>query len=330
MLAGGGWFSEYFDEPLVDLGLHESPIFSGVLTPRSEVGQPRDGVNSVFLENAEDYYKKYQGFKYWRGLLVDAMKRSGVVEPKLVVEYGCGFGNATLPMLDIAPSCKVVASDISPNLLSIMERLLIERDLKDRCVSVAMDAQKPYIKDGCADLVFGAAILHHLVEPGPFIKHAMRVLKPGGVAIFFEPLEGGNAVLLSICEEIVREAKRREQWDHAIYLTGRLSDALRPQIFRDAIPGWKDMDDKWAFPRSVIDDMAREADATATVYGLHDNIGQFRRHFAYMLETYGDMKADAYPRWAWEIFDRYDSATFSPAMLRDLALEGCIIFRKNG
>lgn len=324
-----GWFSDYFDGSLVDLGGYESPAFAGVLCPRAEVGVPREGVNAVFLEDAEAYYKKYQGFNYWRGLLVDALQRAGVTDPKLVVEYGCGFGNATLPMLDLAPGCKVVASDISPNLLAIMERLLVERGLKDRCVSVALDAQKPYLKEGCADLVFGAAILHHLVEPGPFIKHAMRVLKPGGVGIFFEPLEAGHAILLAICEEVIREAKRRKQWDHAIYLTGRLSDALRPQIFRQAVEGWKDMDDKWAFPRSVIDDMAREADATATVYGLHDNVGQFRRHFAYMLETYGDMKPADYPKWAWEIFDRYDRSTFSPDMLRDLALEGCIIFRKH-
>jgi ubiquinone/menaquinone biosynthesis C-methylase UbiE len=345
-----GWFSNCFTEPLWDLGSVEAEQFRGVLSPKSEVGQLRSGVNAVFLENAEDYYKKYQGFDYWRKLLLEAMNRSGVAEPELIIEYGCGFGNATLPMLDIVSTCKIVASDISPNLLAILERLLIERNLKDRCVSVAMDALKPYVKEGCADLVFGAAILHHLVEPGQFVKHAMRVLKPGGVAFFFEPLEGGHAVLLSICDEIKREAKRRtpfkrldrlkqwkylkrwrpgRPWDHAIYLTGLLSDALRPQIFRMAIPGWKDMDDKWAFPRAVIDEMARDAGATATVYGLHDNVGQFRRHFAYMLETYGGMSPTDYPDWAWEIFDRYDRETFSPDMLRDLALEGCIVFRKN-
>ena len=47
-----------------------------------------------------------------------------------------------------------------------------------------------------------------------------------------------------------------------------------------------------------------------------------------MLETYGGMKAADYPEWAWNIFDRYDKETFSPEMLLDLALEGCIMFRK--
>lgn len=322
-------FARYFREPLLDLGDEEAVPFKGVLSPKSEIGVARLGVNAVFLDDAEDYYKKYQGFEYWRGLLMEALKASRTHEPRLIVEYGCGFGNATLPMLDLLPECQIIASDISPNLLAILRRLLVERQLTDRCVAVAMDAQKPYIRDGIADLVFGAAILHHLVEPREFICSALRVLKPGGKAFFFEPLEGGNAILISICDEILREAERRKQWDHAIYLTKRLADELRPQVFRDSMPGWRERDDKWAFPRAMLDDIALAADASVFTYGLHDQTRQFRRHFTYMLKTYCDMDEASYPDWAWEIFDRYDTKTFSSEMLRDLAMEGCIVFRKN-
>ncbi|WP_425328518.1 class I SAM-dependent methyltransferase [Rhodopseudomonas palustris] len=60
-----------------------------------------------------------------------------------MVEYGCGFGNATLPMLDIFPDAKILATDISPNLLKILEGLLSSRGLEDRCVAIAMDAIRP-------------------------------------------------------------------------------------------------------------------------------------------------------------------------------------------
>jgi hypothetical protein len=90
----------------------------------------------------------------------------------------------------------------------------------------------------------------------------------------------------------------------------------------------RDRDDKWTFQRSVLDRIARENRAEVLTYGLHDNVGQFRRHFSYMLETHGGMKAADYPKWAWKIFDRYDKEMFSPEMLLDLALEGCIMFRK--
>jgi len=325
------WYTRFFNETLIDLGDCEAEAFRGVVTPKGEVGQGRQGVNAVFLENAEAYYKKYQGFAYWRMLLVQALGRIKVADPEIIVEYGCGFGNATLPMLDILPNSKILASDISPNLLAILEGLLVSRKLKERCVAVAMDAHKPYIEERSADLIFGAAILHHLAEPGEFIGSALRVLKPGGWAVFFEPLEGGLAILRLICEEVVREGKRQsftKRWTRAMRLTQDFADDLRPQIFRSAIPGWRDRDDKWAFPRSVLDKIASENRAEVSTYGLHDNIGQFRRHFSYMLETYGDMKATEYPSWAWDIFDRYDKETFSPEMLLDLALEGCIMFRK--
>jgi hypothetical protein len=61
-----GWFSTYFNEALLDLGVVEKKEFAGVLSPASEIGRKREGVNAVFLEHAEDYYKKYQGFDYWR------------------------------------------------------------------------------------------------------------------------------------------------------------------------------------------------------------------------------------------------------------------------
>ena len=89
---------------------------------------------------------------------------------------------------------------------TFVRRLLASRSLEERCVPVAMDAQKPYIKEGVADLVFGAAILHHLLDPMTFVQHAMKVLKPGGVAFFFEPLEGGYATLVAICDEVSAEA----------------------------------------------------------------------------------------------------------------------------
>lgn len=331
-VAANQWYGPLFEQRLVDLGDHEAEAFRGVVSPIGEVGQPRKGVNAVFLENAEAYYQKYQGFAYWRTLLVQALAHTEVTDARTIVEFGCGFGNATLPMLDIFPDCKVVASDISPNLLAILEGLLISRGLKERCVAVAMDAHQPYIKEGSADLIFGAAILHHLVEPSAFIGSALRVLKPGGWAFFFEPLEGGLSILRVICAEIVREGQRRLPWNRltrAMRLTANFANDLKPQIFRQATPGWSDRDDKWAFPRSVLDKIARENGLEVQVYGLHDNVGQFRRHFAYMLETYGGMKAADYPAWAWDIFDRNDKETFSPEMLLDLALEGCIMFRKK-
>jgi SAM-dependent methyltransferase len=315
-------------QPLVDLAI-EREEFTGVLTPADEVGAPREGVDHVFLDDAEEYYRKYQSFDYWRSLIRQATERAGITDADAIVEFGCGFGNSTLPLLDLFPRAHVVATDISPNLLAILNRLVAARGLSGRCVAVAMDAQKDYVRADSADLVVGSAILHHLAEPAPFVEQAMRILRPGGAAIFFEPFEGGNAVLRLMCQEIVREAGRRKFDSPAVDIARGVVTMLAPQIFRDALPGWQDRNDKWAFPRVVIDDIARKAGASLTVYPLHDNVGQFRRHFAYIMQANNSSLTPAdLPSWMTDVFDRYDRETFSPQMLTDLALEGCIIFAK--
>jgi SAM-dependent methyltransferase len=324
-------FQSMFVHPLLDLGAAEDPAFRGVLSPQPEVGSKREGVNDAFLGQAEDYYKKYQGFDYWRSLISAAAQRVGASDPRLVVEFGCGFGNSTLPMLDLFPNASIVATDISPNLLSILHRLLESRGLTDRCIAVAMDAHKPYIVPGIADFVLGSAILHHLSEPGEFVAEAMQVLKPGGSAVFFEPFEAGLAILRLACQEVVAESGRRgwRSGGPVVKFAGNIAKMLEPQILR-RVRNWRDLDDKWAFPRSVLQDIADATNTELIVYPLHDNKGQFRRHFTYMLEAYGGLKREDVPSWAWEPFDRFDNETFSPAMLTDLPIEGCVIFRKKG
>jgi SAM-dependent methyltransferase len=314
-------------QPLVDLAI-ERREFAGVLTPADEAGAARLGVDHVFLENAEAYYRKYQSFEYWRSLIRQATQRAGITDADAIVEFGCGFGNSTLPLLDLFPRAHVVATDISPNLLAILNRLLAARGLSERCVAVAMDAQKDYVRPESADLVVGSAILHHLVEPAPFVAQAMRLLRPGGAAIFFEPFEGGHAVFRLMCQEIVREAGRRDDNSPAVRLARWVVTGFAPQIFREALPGWQSRNDKWMFPRSVIDDMARNAGATLTVYPLHESEGQFRQQFTYMMQSHRGDDPAGVPSWMDEIFDRYDREAFSPQMLKDLAMEGCIIFGK--
>jgi hypothetical protein len=80
-----------FREPLLDLGQHGDAAFAGVLSPKGEIGAAREGVNAVFLENAEDYYQRYQGFNYWYGLCREAGERIGLKDPSLIVEWGAGL-----------------------------------------------------------------------------------------------------------------------------------------------------------------------------------------------------------------------------------------------
>lgn len=322
--------SSFFDVPLIDLGTVESRQFAGVLAPQPEVGARKEGVDSVFLEGAETYYEKYQSFDYWHWCIKGAIERAKINSARLIVEFGSGFGNSTLPLLSIFPDAHVVATDISPNQLSILKRLLEARNQRQRCSLMQMDAQKKYLKANIADLVVGSAILHHLREPKVFIERAMEILKPGGCAVFFEPFEAGYSILRLICIQISEEAKRRGESTPALDYIAKIPEILAPQIYRDNLPGWKDLNDKWAFPCSVLENIKKETNAEELIiYPLHDNNKQFTRHITYMLKDYAQITGESLPRWAFELISRFEENYFSKDMLEDLIIEGCIIFKKS-
>lgn len=318
-----------FGQPLVDLGLAEHSNFLGILSPRDEAGSLRQGVNHTFLDDAEEYYRKFAGFDYWASKIGIACESIGLTAPRVAIEFGAGFGNASIPFLKHFGSCRLIATDISPNMLAILKRLSLEHNVAHRCVPVAMDAMKPYLREGVADFVFGAAVLHHLVEPGAFVYRAMQVLRPGGSAVFFEPMEGGHAMLRVLCLEILREAERRGVADQAdMVVTRKLIDSFRPQIFREAEPNWQARDDKWVFPRSALDSIAARAGARLSIIPMHNQVAPFRGQFSYLLKAYGGIEPETYPAWAWDVFDRYDHDSFSREMLVDLCFEACIVFSK--
>lgn len=320
---------DYFVCKLVDMGEIDNPNFHGVYSPEPEVGRKREGVNAAFLEDAEEYYVKHQGYDYWNQLFAGAFRRLKLSNPDLIVEYGCGFGNSTLPLLALMPDAKVIASDISPNLLAIGRRLVEERGYSDRCAFVAMDAQVDYIRPDIADVVVGSAILHHLAEPRLLLTAAMRVLKPNGCAIFFEPFEIGYALIRMLLLDILNEASRRDYTSPIVDWMTQLQEALAVQIQRDRAPGWRDRDDKWIFSRNYLQDIADDVGAELIIYPLETSSGKFRSQIKYMLTVDAGFKDSDMPDWGWSIIDRLDNDIFSPDLMPDLLIAGAVIFKKR-
>lgn len=107
-----------------------------------------------------------------------------------VLEYGCGVGNFSFELA--AHGARVTGIDISPNSVKVAQARAAERGLTDMNFSV-MDAESMDFEDGTFDAVVGSAILHHL-DLEKCSREIMRVLRPGGRALFLEPL-GHNPAL---------------------------------------------------------------------------------------------------------------------------------------
>lgn len=99
------------------------------------------------------------------------------------LEYGCGTGALAFDLA--AQGCRSAAIDISPVAIEAAQA-----EARDRGLDVAfheMNAEKMTFDANSFDLVYGSGILHHL-DMERATSEVVRVLRPGGRAVFVEPL----------------------------------------------------------------------------------------------------------------------------------------------
>jgi len=115
----------------------------------------------------------------------------GDVEGKRVVDFGCGSGANTVLLAH--RGAHVWGIDISEDLLRLGARRLAVNGRAGAATFIAGSAHDMPFSDESIDVVFGIAILHHL-DLDLVSREVRRVLKPGGRAIFQEPVRNSPAI----------------------------------------------------------------------------------------------------------------------------------------
>lgn len=110
---------------------------------------------------------------------------------KSVCEVGCGYG--VLAAYFAQRGARVFAFDVAETNIAVAERAAQINGVPDRVSLQVMQGECLAFADATFDLVFGNAVLHHL-DIATGAREIYRILKPGGVAIFREPL-GENRLL---------------------------------------------------------------------------------------------------------------------------------------
>ncbi len=168
--------TDLFEVPLRDLGMLDARL-NGVLCPEPEVGAEKVGITEQFLGNAETYAERYSNSTHFGNLFRQAFASTGYLADSdvTVLDIGTGSGANTIqPCLTLFEGCRIVATDLSPNLLQMLRRYVVEEHLEERVVCVCMDAMNNFFKPASFDVVVGAAILHHLLDPVCALKAAYR------------------------------------------------------------------------------------------------------------------------------------------------------------
>lgn len=121
------------------------------------------------------YWAVARGAEFYAGKVKELAKGADILE------YGCGAEPHGVGLLDIAKS--VHGIDISEEGIKTATRDYGAPNLE---LSV-MDAMNMDFPDASFDLVFGSGIVHHL-DTAASAREISRVLRPGGRAVFWEPL----------------------------------------------------------------------------------------------------------------------------------------------
>ncbi len=107
------------------------------------------------------------------------------------LEYGCGPGSAAFALAE--QGADVTGIDLSPVAIEQATQTAREQQPGAPLRFEVMDAEHLAFADDSFDLVCGSGILHHLDLEAAYGELA-RVLRPGGAAVFIEPMGHNPAI----------------------------------------------------------------------------------------------------------------------------------------
>jgi SAM-dependent methyltransferase len=128
-------------------------------------------------------------FYAWGALdAADAYARSLVELPAgaTILDLGCGDGENTLYFAE--RGARVCAVDISAGQVAVTRARVAAAGLADRVSVQQMSAEYLGFADGTFDYIFGHSVMHH-TDLAIARAETRRILRPGGRAVFLEPLD---------------------------------------------------------------------------------------------------------------------------------------------
>jgi len=300
------------------------PAMAGHFDPQAP------GVGSQFLENAATYDARYFDIDASARKIDLALDRAGIIRSnvKMIMDVGSGSGNSVFALAHIFPQARIVASDLSPDMVAIMRHRAIQRGVDDRVAVMVADASRLEPLPETFDVIMGSSMLHHLIDPFSALGRLLAGLRPGGIAVFYEPFQAGNLILRQVLGEIVRRAPYHGDIAPETLEFIRVCILGLDLMFEEprVHPVLPTLDDKWQFTRAQFSDAARRLGLPAPLISTtNDPEKAWEGRLTDLLRS-GTGRIETWPDWVIEVLRSADRHV-SPALREEMLMEGEIIFR---
>ena len=315
---------------MVDLGQNGQEEFQGIYSPiyeRSEIKRFMTG-HYESLKGARTQAKEFDLTGHYFKLISDALEQINFPlnhQRLTILDVGSGFGSATFPLFKLFPKSQIIASELSAAMLLVLKEKLVYHKKRKDCLLLQLNVEDLNFKEDSFNLIVGAAILHHLFRPEKTLRECAKILKPGGIAIFFEPFEEGTSMMALIYEAIIHHGGFK--WlDFSIKYNLRkmVGTWQKMKNKQKNDPFFKKVDDKWLFSKKYFRDYALK-------YGFKDciiyRLDKSKKPFTHLAQTHLATKLDRLPKWIFETIKIYEN-WLSDELKDELILEGCIILKK--
>ena len=159
------------------------------------------------------------------------LDKMGLRDGQMVVDLGCGTGYFARRMAKrVAPSGKVYAVDIQPEMLELLKGYAEEEGLKN-IIPVLGEDNDPRLPAGKVDWILLADVYHELQKPKEMLARMRQALAPEGrVALIEYRLEGESARHIRLEHRMSVEQVLAE-WKPAGFRLDEMDEALPTQHF---------------------------------------------------------------------------------------------------
>ncbi len=184
------------------------PILDKVLREEADFANQDYSPYADKLEIDPNMFRRYQlpsDLSDWRQMSALLL---GDLTGKQVLDYGCGMGEESIYLAKLGGD--VTAIDISEVGIASLKKRAAFNNLDIRAYEMRADPTN--FDDNSFDVVHGLGILHHVgIENG--LAEVRRVLRPGGIGVFLEPM-GNSKTVEAVKTWLMKNARFLGNFDH--------------------------------------------------------------------------------------------------------------------